>query len=270
MGISVLMSVYQKEKPEYLRAAIESVINQTLQPDEIVLIKDGKLTEDLEQVIARMQELYPSMITYQFGENVQLGRALAKGVELCTCKLVARMDTDDLSVPGRLECQHHFMLKHPEVSVCGGWMEEFNDDGSYRRIKKMPREPEDIRLYAKYRNPLNHMTVMFRKEDVLACGGYRHFPYLEDYDLWIRMMAAGKAFYNIPEILVKARTNDGVYNRRGGWGYFLRYKELRSRQRTLGLVTGLEYAKGILLSFLLTVQPAWIRKLIYRRVLRCR
>lgn len=268
MAFSVLMSVYKKEHPEYLDEALKSVFEQTLPPDEVVLIEDGPLSEELERVIAEYGRQYSALRTYRFAENVQLGRALAKGVELCSNELVARMDTDDIAVPDRFEKQYHYMQEHPEVCACGGWLEEFNDAGTYSKVKRMPESGVEIREYARYRNPLNHMTVMFRRETVLAAGNYEHFPLLEDYHLWSRMLAAGGAFYNLPCVLVRMRTNDGVYGRRGGADYFRQYRKLRRKQRELGLLKLWEYATALALTAGMTLQPAWIRKVMYRRVLR--
>ena len=268
MGISVLMSIYKKEKPEYFRETMESILAQTRQPEEIVLIEDGTLTPELDAVIEEYQKRCSNLKVYPHKENQMLGRALAEGVTLCSYELIARMDTDDVMMPKRLEQQYAYMQQHPEISVCGGFIREFNDEGTYERIKRMPRLMEDILPYARYRNPLNHMTVMFRKQDVLNAGNYRHFPYLEDYDLWSRMLAKGCAFYNLPEILVKARTSEALYERRGGAAYFRQYKQLRKEQHTLGLTSGKEYATGCILSFGMTMQPSFLRKLTYQKVLR--
>lgn len=268
MGFSVLMSVYAKEKPEYLKQALESVVKQTLIPDEIVLIKDGILTQELEDVVLEFQKKYESLHTFQFETNVQLGRALAKGVELCRYELIARMDTDDIAVSDRFEKQYQYMLEHPEISALGGWMEEFNDEETYSRMKKMPEYDEEIRKYAKYRNPLNHMTVMFRREAVLQAGNYRHFPLLEDYDLWSRMLMQQGEFYNIPTVLVRMRNNDNVYKRRGGFSYFSQYVKLRKQQRKIGLTSRLEYVMANILTLGMTLQPAFLRKFIYQKILR--
>lgn len=270
MGFSVLMSVYAKEKPEYLTEALDSVFHQTRMPDEVVLIEDGPLTPELEGVIKTYQEKYPQLITYQFKENVQLGRALAKGVELCSFELIARMDTDDISVPDRLERQFEYMQNHPEVTACGGWMEEFNDEGTYSKMKQMPEQDAEIRKYARYRNPLNHMTVMFRRDQVLQAGNYRHFPYLEDYDLWSRMLMETGQFYNMPTVLVRMRNNDNVYERRGGWSYFRQYVSLRKMQRQIGLINRREYVVAYLLTMGMTLQPSFLRKCLYRKILRKR
>lgn len=268
MGFSVLMSVYKKERPEYLAEALTSVFTQTLPPDEVVLIEDGPLTKELERVIGEFKERYAVLKTYQFKENVQLGRALAKGVELCSNDLIARMDTDDIAVPDRFERQYRYMEEHQEVAACGGWLEEFNDAGTYSKIKRMPEDEAELTKYARYRNPLNHMTVMFRREAVLRAGNYRHFPLLEDYNLWVRMLADGARFYNLPCVLVRMRTNDGVYDRRGGKQYFVQYRKLRKEQRRLGLLKVWEYGVALILTAGMTLQPTFLRKLMYRRVLR--
>lgn len=268
MAFSVLMSVYVKEKPEYLEKSLLSIINQTLSPDEIVLIEDGPLTEELYAVIERIRTQYEGLRTYRFKENVKLGRALAKGVELCTHELIARMDSDDIAFKTRFEVQKKFMDMHPEISVVGTYVEEFCEESSYSKVKIMPVDKKEIDRYARYRNPLNHMTVMFRREAVLAAGNYRHFPLLEDYDLWLRMYAKGYELANIPEVLVKARTDAGIYDRRGGRYYFGQYKKLRSEQKKQKLLSNREYVTAMLLSYIMTAQPAWLRKLLYQKVLR--
>lgn len=157
MGFSVLMSVYKKEKPEYLRESLDSVIHQSLQPDEIILVEDGKLTDELEDVVKEFevklngdgcqseeQELAQVFITFKvvrLPQNLKLGRALAEGLKHCTNELVARMDTDDISEPERFEIQYKYMLENPDVAVSGGLMEEFDPDSDgYRKIKTMPTE----------------------------------------------------------------------------------------------------------------------------------
>lgn len=262
------MSVYAKEKPEYFRQALESVVKQTLVPDEIVLIKDGILTQELEQVVHEFQMKYDILRTFQFETNVQLGRALAKGVELCQYELIARMDTDDIAVSDRFEKQCQYMMEHPEISALGGWMEEFNDEGTYSKIKRMPETSAELRRYAKYRNPLNHMTVMFRKTEILKAGNYQHFPLLEDYALWNRVLANGAFIYNLPEVFVYMRTNDGVYERRGGCMYFKQYMKLRKEQKSLGLLKFAEYMLALVLTAGMTLQPSKLRRTMYRNVLR--
>lgn len=270
MPFSVLLSVYNKEKPEYLAEALKSIWNdQTLKPNEIVLIEDGELTAELYQVIHRFEQECPCLVTYRFHENVQLGRALAKGVELCTHELIARMDTDDIAVPQRFAWQCQYMREHPKVQVLGGWIEEFDEVSAYQTVKKMPENMDAIVAYAKTRNPINHMTAMMRRSAVIQVGNYVHFPFLEDYHLWSRMLAEGMVFHNLPNVLVKMRVNDRTYQRRGGTDYFRQYMSLRKKQKELGLLTDVQYAKTVILTWGMTSEAvSHIRKFLYRRILR--
>ena len=127
---------------------------------------------------------------------------------------------------------------------------------------------EEIAAYGKFRNPVNHMTAVFRRERVEAVGSYRHDPLLEDYDLWLRMLAAGEKFYNLPRVLVRMRVEGSTYERRGGIQYFRRYLKLRREERELGLLPGSDYIKAVLGTALMTLVPSGLRRLIYQRGLR--
>ena len=267
--VSVLMSVYVKEKPEYLKAAMDSILAQTYPVDEIMLIEDGPLTEPLYNLIRDYQEKYPSLIrTFAFEENRQLGRALAKGVELCSNELIARMDTDDIAEPDRIKKQVAYMEAHPEVHVLGGSIREFNDEGTIDRVKYMPLTQEEIYRYAKLRNPLNHMTVMYRRSAILEIGNYQHFPFLEDYSLWSRMLTKGYQIRNLEDVLVRARTSMALVRRRSGWDYFKTFSRLRKLQHELGLTNTLEYLKAMAGTFLMIMQPGFVKELAYKKVLR--
>ena len=267
--VSVLMSVYIKEKPEYFKAAMDSVLAQTYPASEIMLIEDGPLTEELYEAIRFYAERYPKVNkTFAFEQNQQLGRALAKGVELCRNELVARMDTDDIAMPDRIEKQVAYMEAHPEVHVLGGAIREFNDEGTTDRVKLMPKTQEEILAYVKNRNPLNHMTVMFRKSAILEVGNYQHFPYLEDYSLWSRMLSKNYQIRNIDDILVKARTSMALVGRRSGWAYFKDFAKLRKLQHKLGLTSVLEYMISMAGTFVVIMQPKFVKELAYKKILR--
>lgn len=186
---SVLMSVYAREQSAYLKEALRSVFEQTVPPSEVVLVKDGPLTTELEAVIASFAGRYKSLKIVALTQNMGLGNALNVGLSACTYRLVARMDSDDLSLPGRFEAQLRVFDEYPDVSVVGGWISEFDKDPkdiiSYR---KLPQTDRELKLICQLKNPLNHMTVMFSKKDVLNAGGYQHFYLFEDYWLWVRMI----------------------------------------------------------------------------------
>lgn len=266
--ISVLMSVYAKENPAWFARALRSItLQQTRRPDEVVLVADGPLTEELEEEIRRFREELKGAVRFRvirLPENRQLGRALQAGLEYCGGELIARMDTDDIARPERLKLQEEYMRMHPEISACGGEIAEFEEEGVIIRVKHMPETPEAIRRYGKIRNPLNHMTVMFRKDAVEQASGYQHFPLLEDYHLWSRMLAGGAQFGNLPEVLVEARIGSDFAKKRGGWQYFLQYKKLRSLQLQRGYLNPLEYAFSLAATFAMTMQPGRMREKVYR------
>ena len=181
MKFSVLLSVYRKEQPAYLRQSLDSIFTQTLQPAEVVLVKDGPLTDALDEVAEEYCRKYPVLKVVPLSENQGLGRALNEGLKYCSYDLVARMDTDDVAKPERFEKQIAVFCAHPEMDVVGAWIDEF--EGSIENVisvRVLPLEDSEIRRFARKRNPVNHPVVMFRKSAVLVAGGYQHFPLFED------------------------------------------------------------------------------------------
>ncbi len=264
---SVLMSVYAKENPQYLDEALRSIVSQTMQSDDIVIIMDGELTDDLYGIINRYSNDYNAVHPYQLEQNVQLGRALRYGVTKCKNNLVARMDSDDISLPDRFEKQYNYMIEHDDVSVLGGTIAEFDEDGHFV-YKKSPLGAENICRYGKFRNPVNHVTVMFRKEDVIKAGNYRHLPYMEDYELWCRMLAGGFSFVNTDDVFVNVRTYKDMYKRRGGSVYIKSMFALRREQFKLKQLNVLQYIKAVSMSLAMMLIPNGIRRYIYRNILR--
>ena len=270
MEFSVLLSVYQKENPIYFKKALESIWDmQTLRPSEIVVVEDGPLTKELYEVLEGFSETCGYLVRCPIEKNVQLGRALAYGVTQCKYELIARMDADDIAMPNRFEKQCAYMETHPTTMVLGSWIEEFDDIQNYKAVKKMPEYMTEIQEYAKYRNPLNHMTVMFRKQAILEAGNYEHYPMLEDYHLWVRVLAKKMEMHNLPEVLVRMRVDNATYHRRGGTEYFKRYRCLREMQLNLGLLTKREFYKSIVLTWGMTSESVTgIRKFLYHKILR--
>lgn len=264
---SVLISVYNKEKPNFLEKALDSICNQTLKPDEVVLVKDGMLTQELEKVIDREQDKFIEynidFICVQLGKNKGLGIALQKGLEKCRYDYVARMDGDDIATDTRFENQVKYMKEHKDISVLGGYIDEFSVEGEIIRTKTMPLEYKNLYKYGKYRNPLNHMTVLFRKKDVTDVGGYKPLKGLEDYYLWCRMLASGYKIANIDKVLVHARLGN-FENRRGGLEYFKTYIRLRILQRKLNYTNVFELILGVTVTAMVTLSPRNVRAGLYK------
>ena len=169
---SVLISVYNKENSLSLRQSLTSVFRQKLPPTEVVLLKDGPLTEELDKVIAEYVMRYPELKIVSLPVNQGLGKALNEGLKHCSYDLVARMDTDDIAKPDRFEKQIRVFQEHPELDVVGAWIDEFEETTSnIISTRKLPEVHYDIWQFAKKRNPENHPVIMFRKQAVLAAGG---------------------------------------------------------------------------------------------------
>lgn len=269
MSFSVLMSLYAKERPEFLRTSLESVFTQTLRSDEVVLVLDGPITEALQSVVTEYSSKYPELKVVPIAKNGGLGKALNEGLKHCSHELVARMDTDDVCKPSRFEKQVHFMELHPEVSVVGAWIDEFVDDiEDVTSVRTLPESQAEILNFAKGRNPMNHPVVMFRKSAVLAVGSYQHFPLFEDYYLWVRMLVKGYQFYNLQESLLWFRSSPDMFKRRGGWSYAMDEVRFQKELKRLGLLSSLQMYKNIVVRFGVRVMPNSLRSLIYQKLLR--
>lgn len=228
MNFSCLISVYYKDSPVFLSLALMSIWNnQTLKPTEIVLVKDGSLTIELDAVINEFSLRAPVKLL-NIPTNKGLGNALREGLLMCSYDIVARMDSDDISVPDRFEKQVSFIQNHPNVSVLGGQITEFIDDIDHIVGKRIvPTEHNEVVKYAKKRCPFNHMSVILRKSDVLKVGNYQDWYLDEDFFLWSRMAIAKCVLCNLPDSLVNVRVGTEMYGRRGGWKYFISEAKLQ-------------------------------------------
>lgn len=270
VDISLLMSVYIKEKPEYFKEALMSVVTQTLPVKEIVLVLDGPITSDLQKVIDDCQTNNPELINLvPLKENVGLGKALAIGVEACKYELIARMDTDDIMLPERIEKQYAEFVNDPELTIVGSNIDEFYDSPQKivgRRI--VPESNEEIRKFSKKRNPFNHMTVMFKKLVILNVGNYQPMMGFEDYYLWVRLLKAGYKGKNVQESLVYARTGEDMYARRGGKKYFVDGLKGRTAIYRAGLGSFTDYFVSCSAHVVVSLLPNRIRGQIYESKLR--
>lgn len=270
MQYSVLMSVYCNESPKFLKSAIDSVLQQTIKTDDFLIVWDGKLTLELEHMLESYQRDYSNIIRFlKIEMNVGLGEALRRGVLECRNSLIARMDSDDISVPERIEWQLEAFRRRPDLVLCGGQIEEFfvnSDFPEDRRI--VPCEYEDIIVYSKKRNPMNHMTVMFRKQAVLEAGNYIPMEYAEDYYLWVRMLVKGYYIKNLPQTLVKVRVGNGMFRRRGGVKYAVSLTRLMNCFFKIGFLTRSEFLYNIFIRIIISLLPSNLRKVVYQKKLR--
>ena len=216
---SVLMSVYYKENPEWFRASLDSIFSQTLLPSEIILVKDGGVTVELEEVIAEYSNHYPIFKILENKENMGLGLSLQRGVLASSNEIIARMDTDDLMHPTRFEKEYNCLLEN-SYDIVSCWTLMFEDSlENVVSVKKRPEFHNDIVKLAHRRSPVSHPGSMFRRTAVLRAGNYQDVHVYEDYHLWVRMILTGSIFYNIQKPLFYLRTSKEQIQRRGGWKY---------------------------------------------------
>lgn len=229
MKFSVAMSVYKNDNAQHFDRALESITAfQTVKPSEIVLVVDGPVDDKLNGVIKKYEFAYPIFKVIRLDKNGGLGNALKLAVKNASYDLIARMDSDDVSLPTRFEQQLVFFESDSSVDIVGGDISEFiGEEDNIVACRKVPTSDQKIKGYMRVRCPFNHMSVMYKKSAVLNAGGYLDLFWNEDYFLWIRMQLAGAKFANTGTILVNVRTGADMYARRGGKHYFQSEKFLQ-------------------------------------------
>lgn len=268
MKFSLLLSIYHKEEAEYFNRAMVSIWDeQTVKPNEIVLVQDGKLTDELYANINIWKKKLGKILKIVIlNENKGLGKALNIGLEACSNELVARMDTDDISHSTRFEIQTE-MFCAMDIDICSSWVSEFeineNNIASYR---KLPEVHQQLVVFSKKRNPLNHPAVMYKKSIVQNAGGYKDMPWFEDYYLWARMIINGAKLYNIQKPLVNMRAGYAQLDRRGGLQYALSEFKLQKEFLNLGFINIFEFIRNISIRFTSRVVPKYLLKKIYSKI----
>ena len=252
---SVLLSVYCKEKPNFLAQSLDSMFNQSVAPEEVVIVEDGPLTEGLYSVLNKYSEMYPDSFKRAVNQtNMGLGKALNRGLAVCKNELIARMDTDDISKPERCEKQLQMFLENPDLDVVGTNIAEFIDNSKVVcSVREVPSVHEEICEFLKKRCPFNHMTVMFKKASVISAGGYLDWHFNEDYYLWVRMFLNGSCFANINENLVSVRVGKDMFARSGGYKYYKSEKNLFKYMYKHKLISWFAYQKAKLIRFVVQV-----------------
>lgn len=269
MTFSVLMAVYEKDNPAHLEQALNSLRIQTLKASEVVLVEDGPISDELAAVIERYRSQL-AIKSVKLAENKGLAAALNEGLKYCVNDLIARMDSDDISLPERFQAQVAFMMSNPDVAVSGAWIEEYEDDMVHIvDVRRVPAGHEDIFRFAKRRNPINHPVSIFRKSAVLSVGGYPNILKAQDYALWALMLVKGYRFANIPKVLLKMRTGVSLMKRRG-FGYYRQEVSILRFQRRCGFLGRTDYVFNLVARAFVRLQPSFIKLLMYRYLRRVR
>lgn len=268
---SVCMSVYKNDKPADVVVALDSIILQSVCPTEIVLVVDGPVPDTLNTVLNDYEGRYADLFNIiRLPQNGGLGNALRLAVENAKYELIARMDSDDISMPGRFEKQLTCFEQDPQLSIVGGTISEFIDyPDNIVGQRVCPLTDAEIREYMKARCALNHVAVMFRKSEVLRVGNYQDWFWNEDYYLWFRMLLGGCKFANLPDVLVNVRVGKDMYARRGGWKYFKSEAKLQHYMWKNGVIGFGQYIYNVAIRFAVQVaMPNSVRGWVFRTFAR--
>ena len=267
-GATVLMAVYAKDNTELFKSAVESVFENTLQPDAFILVVDGVISNELNVAVAELEQKF-SLTVLRLPKNQGLANALNKGLALVETQWVLRADADDYNLPNRFELQAKEILKsNNEIDMIGGAIQEVSESGAFLGIRKPPCSNGAILKYALSRNPFNHMTVAFKKELVAKVGGYPAVYLKEDYALWSKVLSVPVNVINLPDILVKATADKEFYRRRGGLKYALAEYSLqkylyRNDMKSLSDACCQGIQRAMVFLF-----PSFLRERIYKKYLR--
>nr|WP_239519378.1 glycosyltransferase [Bifidobacterium ramosum] len=267
---SVLMSVYIKEDPAFLEESLASMLAQTVPPEEIVVVKDGQLSSELESVLNKFTDAHPNLFTIvAYPKNQGLGYALMSGVPRCRNEIIARMDSDDYAFPTRME-EELTVMRDRNLDMVGSQIVEFVEDPSDPvATSTLPVSFSDIVAFSKKRNPFRHPSMVFKKSKALEAGNYSpDFLYFEDWDLFNRMLARGCNAENIDHPLVAMRVSADFYGRRGGPAYLPHIWKFKTAQLRRGYFTFPQFLTSTIPHVIVCLVPNGVRSFIYTHLLR--
>ena len=263
---SVILPIYWKNEFNEFKKTFLSIINQTLKPNEIVIIFDGKVNSNIESFIKKQKKKY-NIKLLKNQKNLGLGKTLKKAVNYCKNEIIARVDCDDINLPDRFKRQISIMIKN-NLDLVGSSTLEIDLNNRINMIKSNPLKDFEIKKKLKFRNPINHQSVIFKKKAVLISGNYENLPFFEDYYLWVKMARNNHKFGNLKKILVKVRLDEDFYKRRSGKSYFVNYFKFLRRCLKIKFITSVDFIILIILRGLIYLLNVTLIKNIYIFFLR--
>ena len=266
---SCLMSVYKKDNPTFIKVAIDSILNQTLRPNQFLIIVDGPVSKEIKDLLISYQKKEKIIDLHFRDENLGLGLTLNEGVKLCKYNYIARMDADDFSMPERFAKEIDILLNNPNLAIVGSHIAEFEDDVlNVTTLRKVPETNDEIIKFAKRRSPFNHPSVIYKKDVVLKVGNYKNVRNMQDYFLWIDFLTNGYEGYNIQEPLVHMRADRNLFKRRSGKNYRIIQKQLLKYMKDKKFINSYEYVTSRIIRFCSAIAPNWARSFLYKKALR--
>lgn len=269
MEYSVLLTVYKSDNPAYFRLSLESMLHQTKPSNDIVVVKDGPVPEAIQAIIDELQAKNDSIHPLQLERNMGLGLALNEGLKVCKNELVARMDSDDISMPTRCEKQLEMFEKDESLDIVGCPVKEFvgNPENIVGK-RDVPLDNAAIHKYNKRRDPFNHPTVMYRKSKVMKYGPYGDYRKNQDTDLWIKLLSNGCRAANCSEYLLLFRFDEGTYKKRKSWVNTKLLIEIRKKAWKSGYCSFFDFLFVACAQLGIYILPEGFQKIVYTKLLR--
>ncbi len=262
---TVLLPIYQRsDLIENFEKVLESIYQNTIKPNELIVLIDGAVSNDFKEKIKREEAKYKYKILWS--DKIGLAKILNKGIKKVKATWIARMDGDDICAPDRFE--KSIDLINQGFDLFGGQIIEKEKNTKNFVLKRVPVKSEDIKKMLKYRNPFNHMTVFYKTELAKKIGGYPDLYLKEDYGFWCKMIGCGAKVANMPYVVVEAKTGNNFFMRRGGLKYiqsefYLQKIMLEQKLTNLFFATIIFILKSIIY-----ILPLFIKKFIYKTILR--
>ena len=268
-SFTVLMAVYHKDCPKLFGKAIHSLFNGVITPNKVVIVCDGPLNSDLDDILKSVISQYGDLIQIvRLLTNSGLATALNEGLKYVDTVWVARADADDINRSNRFNVLERLIKDNPKSVLVGGAIQEKTADGQKLKIRRPPSSYTDIKRYALLRNPFNHMTIAFKTDVVKELNGYPNIYLKEDYGLWIKILSAGHICVNTPEVIVDVTAGENLYKRRGG----IRNAKSEIQLQKLLVSSGMKsLIRGVLdglIRAIVFIGPLWLRKILYINILR--
>lgn len=258
---SVLMAVWQGDHPGHFREALRTVtIAQELAPSHLVLAVDGPLPAELDAVVRDVEHGdYGPATVLRHDEHSGLAATLQRGLEAAPTEIIARADADDLNHPRRFALQIPRFVSD-ELDILGSAMHELGSD----KVRQRPQTHAEILRYLRDHSPFQHPTVVLRRSAVQAAGGYRTLAFMEDYDLWQRMLQNGARCANLPDALVDYRVGPDLYDRRGGTALFRSDLTMQRALLDAGMTTRRRALRNLVIRGAYRAVPSRVRRVMYR------
>tara|TARA_B100000029_G_C17567426_1_gene955519 strand:- start:745 stop:1581 length:837 start_codon:yes stop_codon:yes gene_type:complete len=264
---SAILPIYKKVDFKIFKKSLESIVNQSLLPNELLIIFDGPIKASIKIFLKKKIKKYKFIKIINFPTNNGLGYILQRAVKLCKYEYIARCDSDDISKLNRFKIQMDFLVKNKKIDVLGSNIIEL-EKNKFFSLKKVSKNDSQIKKIINFKNPINHSSVIFRKSTIMKCGNYENVNFFEDYYLWFKVYRSNGVFCNLENILVMMKVDDDFFRRRSGFKYYKMYFNFLKKLKINGYIGSSLFLINCILRFFIVLLPIKFMKKFYKTFLR--